>query len=65
MKKMKELCIKAKMELGQADGNDLKNLESHDKGDNSVLGQQAEEGGETGDDQDQPAQSETGDILFY
>jgi len=35
---MKELCIKAKIELGQADGSDLKNLDSHDKGDNSVLG---------------------------
>ncbi len=38
MKKMKELCIKAKLELGQADGDDLATLGHKNTGDTSILG---------------------------
>ena len=33
MKKIKELCLKAKIELGQADGKDLKSLSNKNQND--------------------------------
>jgi hypothetical protein len=56
MKKMKELCIKAKLELGQADGNDLASLANKNQGDSSILG--------SSDDSNDQTEAEA-EVIFY
>lgn len=61
MVKVRELCIKQKIELGDADGSDLKDLEKQSD-DKEVLGDGKEQEQE-GDEQQE--QGENGDIIYF
>ena len=61
MKKMRELCIKAKIEVGQADGNDL----NWDKGDNSQNQNNNDNDNNDDNNNNNDKKRKEGDVVYY